>query len=88
MREIMLYGLTATHTRLFQGLDDLTEEEAARIPASGLSPIIWQAGHLALSDFNAARRVDANSAAKARPPASPVKAKARRQPHVATAAVR
>lgn len=63
MRDFLLYGLTATHTRLFRCLDDLTEDEARRSPAGGLSPIIWQAGHLALSDFGSARRADGRSAA-------------------------
>ena len=63
MPDFLLYGLTATHTRLFRCLDDLTDDEARRSPAGGLSPIIWQAGHLALTDFNFARRADGRSAA-------------------------
>lgn len=57
MRELLLYGLKATHARLQRCLEDLTDDEARTSPA-GLSPIIWQAGHVATSDFALARRVD------------------------------
>ncbi len=63
MHETLLYGLTATHTRIHRCLADLTEEEALRSPMAGLAPIIWQAGHLAWADSNMAHRVDGSSAA-------------------------
>jgi uncharacterized damage-inducible protein DinB len=55
MREILQFGLDSTYTRLLKGLDDLTDEEARQCSA-GLSPIIWQAGHIALTDHNFAVR--------------------------------
>jgi uncharacterized damage-inducible protein DinB len=57
VRELLLYGLLATHTRLRRCLDDLSDDEAHTSPA-GLSPVIWQAGHVATTDFAFARRVD------------------------------
>jgi hypothetical protein len=65
MRDALLYGLNATNTRLFQSLEDVTEAEAQRAPVAGLSPIIWQAGHLALADFDFARRADGTLTAPA-----------------------
>jgi hypothetical protein len=44
-------------------LADLTEEEAQRSPVGGLSPIVWQAGHTALTDYNMARRADGRTQA-------------------------
>ncbi|MDR7544275.1 MAG: DinB family protein [Armatimonadota bacterium] len=64
MRELLLYGLRATHTRLQRCLEDLTDEEARMTPA-GLSPIIWQAGHVATTDFAFARRADGRTEAPA-----------------------
>ncbi len=61
MRDALLFGLNATNVRLLEGLNDVTESEAQRAPVAGLSPIIWQAGHLALTDFNYARRADGTS---------------------------
>ncbi len=58
MREIALYGLTATHTRIHRCLEEITEEEARRPPLAGLSPVVWQVGHLAWADFGLARRAD------------------------------
>ncbi|MDR7419885.1 MAG: DinB family protein [Armatimonadota bacterium] len=56
MRDLLLYGLQATHTRLQRCLEDLSEDEARTSPAGGLSPLIWQAGHVATTDFAFARR--------------------------------
>jgi uncharacterized damage-inducible protein DinB len=58
VQELLLYGLHATYTRLLRCLEDLTDGEARSVPAGGLSPIIWQAGHVATTDFAFARRVD------------------------------
>ncbi|MDR7481314.1 MAG: DinB family protein [Armatimonadota bacterium] len=57
IRAVLLYGLTATHARLLRCLEDLTDDEARRTP-HGLTPIIWQAGHIALADAGFARRAD------------------------------
>ncbi len=48
-RDFMLFGLTATSTRALRCVDDVGDEEA-RQSLHGLSPIIWQLGHLALAD--------------------------------------
>jgi hypothetical protein len=58
------YGLTATYERMVRCLADLTDDEARGMP-DGLTPIIWQAGHIALTDFQFARRADARSEAPA-----------------------
>ena len=63
MNETLLYGLTATHTRIHRCLADLIDEEARRSPMAGLAPIVWQVGHLAWADSSMARRVDGGSAA-------------------------
>jgi uncharacterized damage-inducible protein DinB len=60
MRELLLYGLQSTHTRLQRCLEDLTEQEAGAKP-DGLTPIIWQAGHVATTDFAFARRADGHT---------------------------
>jgi uncharacterized damage-inducible protein DinB len=57
MRDLLLYGLSATHTRLRRCLEDMSDEEAGRSP-SGLTPVAWQVGHVALVDFGFARRAD------------------------------
>jgi uncharacterized damage-inducible protein DinB len=64
VRELLLYGLKVTHARLQRCLEDLSDDEARTSPA-GLSPIIWQAGHVATSDFAFARRVDGRTEAPA-----------------------
>ncbi len=48
-RNFMLFGLTATSTRALRCVDDVGDEESRR-SLHGLSPIIWQFGHLALAD--------------------------------------
>jgi hypothetical protein len=63
VRETLLYGLDATHTRAHRCLEDLTEDEARRSPTDGLSPIVWQVGHLAYYDAVFARLVDGRAAA-------------------------
>lgn len=63
MREFLLYGIEATHIRLMRCLEDLSDDEARRSP-HGLSPVIWQAGHVALTDVNFARRADGTSEAQ------------------------
>src|SRR3989442_7244815 len=46
---VVVYGLTASFTRAQRCVEDLSDGEAAQTPNS-LTPIIWQLGHLALSD--------------------------------------
>jgi hypothetical protein len=55
VRELLMFGLNSTHSRLLRCLDDVTEDEARQLPG-GLSPIVWQAGHVATTDFAFARR--------------------------------
>ena len=62
IRELASYGLTATFTRINRCLEDVSEDEARRLP-SGLTPLIWQAGHIALSDLCFAARADGKSKA-------------------------
>ena len=57
IQELTLYGLTATFTRINRCLEDISEEESRRLP-SGLTPLVWQAGHIALSDVTFASRAD------------------------------
>lgn len=49
MREQFRYGLEASYSRALRCVGDIGEEEARQAP-HGLSPIIWQLGHLALAD--------------------------------------
>jgi uncharacterized damage-inducible protein DinB len=62
VREFLLYGLSATHTRLRRCLEDMSDEEARRAP-SGLTPAAWQVGHVALVDFGFAQRGGATAPA-------------------------
>jgi len=45
----IVYGLTASFTRVQRCVEDVSDSEAAQTPHD-LTPIIWQLGHLALSD--------------------------------------
>jgi len=63
-RDVALFGLTATFTRINRCLEDISEEEARKLP-SGLTPLIWQAGHIAASDFSFAARADGKAKAPA-----------------------
>jgi len=54
-RAMLGFGLTAAHSRVLRSLHDVTEEEARQMP-HGLTPIIWQAGHIALTDIRCVRR--------------------------------
>jgi uncharacterized damage-inducible protein DinB len=64
MREIILFGLNATFTRINRCLEEISEDEARHLP-SGLTPVIWQVGHIAASDFTFAARADGTSKAPA-----------------------
>src|SRR2546425_10562175 len=48
-RSIAVYGLTASFTRVQRCVEDVSDGEAAQTP-NNLTPIVWQLGHLALSD--------------------------------------
>ena len=48
-------GLMATHERVQLCTADVTDEEAGRV-VSGLTPIIWQIGHVALIDAGYGQR--------------------------------
>lgn len=48
-RSIVAYGLTASFTRVQRCVEDISETEAGGTP-NNLTPIIWQLGHLALTD--------------------------------------
>lgn len=49
MRDVVTYGLKATFTRALRCVEDVSDTEAGQTRYN-LSPIIWQLGHLALSD--------------------------------------
>ena len=48
-RDVIRFGLTASFTRVLRCVEDVSEAEAGHLP-NNLSPMIWQLGHLALSD--------------------------------------
>ena len=50
VRDVLLNDVGRTNRILLRTLGDLTNDEAQRSPVSGLSPVIWQVGHLAASD--------------------------------------
>ncbi len=54
-RDVALIEVARTNQILLRTLGDLNEEELQRSPAGGLSPIIWQVGHLATQDAYFAR---------------------------------
>ncbi len=61
LRVLLDYGLTVTYARFLRCLEDITDDEARRMPAE-LTPIVWQVGHVAVADFAFARRLDGTSA--------------------------
>jgi len=48
-RDVIRFGLTASFTRTQRCVEDVSDGEAAQTP-NNLTPIVWQLGHLALSD--------------------------------------
>jgi uncharacterized damage-inducible protein DinB len=48
-KDLLRYALEATRDRVIRCLEDLSEEEARRV-VQGLSPVVWQVGHLAQAD--------------------------------------
>lgn len=51
-RALLQQQLTLSHRLLKHSLNDVTEEDAHRIPAETVSPIVWQAGHVAYVNFS------------------------------------
>ena len=49
VRDTIQFGLNATFTRALRCVEDVSDAEARHTP-SNLSPIIWQWGHITLSD--------------------------------------
>jgi hypothetical protein len=50
VRDVLLNDVARTNRIFLRTLGDLTEDEMQRSPAGGLSPVIWQVGHVAVSD--------------------------------------
>src|SRR5437867_3693457 len=61
-RDVIRFGLAASFTRVLRCVEDVSEAEAGQMP-NNLSPIIWQVGHLALSDGGFLRLADVASPA-------------------------
>lgn len=55
MRELIIYGLQSSFARAIRCIEDVTEDEARATPQA-LSPLIWQLGHLVVSDAGYLRR--------------------------------
>jgi uncharacterized damage-inducible protein DinB len=49
-RAMITQQLDLYYARLERALEGISEEEARRIPAGPLAPIVWQVGHLAVVD--------------------------------------
>lgn len=58
-RDVLRFALTATFERVLRCLQDVSEEEARRV-VGGLSPVIWQVGHLAHADGVLLRKAGLN----------------------------
>lgn len=56
MRELIAYGLETTFVRAVRCVEDVTDEEA-RVRRHGLTPVIWQLGHIVTADAGYLRRV-------------------------------
>ena len=51
-RALIQQQLALSHRLLKHSLTDISEEEAHRMPAPGVSPIVWQVGHVAYVNFS------------------------------------
>ncbi|HEV2284160.1 MAG TPA: DinB family protein [bacterium] len=58
-RTLILQQLALSHRLLKHTLNDITDEDAQRIPSAAVSPIIWHVGHVALVNFSFAGGRDA-----------------------------
>lgn len=48
-RDLIIYGLESSFGRVIRCVDDVSEDEARAVP-KGLSPVVWQLGHLVVID--------------------------------------
>lgn len=55
VRDLIRYGLETSYPRVLRCVEDTTDEEAWAAP-HGLTPMIWQFGHLAFMDAGYLRR--------------------------------
>lgn len=51
-RALIQQQLRLSHRLLKHSLNDVTEAEAHQVPAQAVSPIVWQAGHVAYINFS------------------------------------
>lgn len=65
-KPIVVQQLGISHDRLKQCIDDLTDEEARRLLAGALSPVVWQLGHVAVMDASFAQRAGGTHTVPAR----------------------
>ncbi len=54
-KEVLRFALAGTHARVLRCVEDVSEEEAQRA-IHGLSPLVWQVGHLAYAEAGLLRR--------------------------------
>jgi len=50
VRDVFLMEINRTNRILLRTLEDLSADELQRSPVTGLSPVIWQVGHVAATD--------------------------------------
>lgn len=55
VRDMLLHDVARTHRIFLRTVGDLTEDEMQRVMAGGLSPVIWQIGHVVATDVYFAR---------------------------------
>ena len=55
VRDVLLNDVSRTSRIFLRTLGDLKEDELQRSPAGGLSPVIWQVGHVTATDAYFAR---------------------------------
>ena len=60
-RTLIQRSLGASHQIVKQTLSEVSDEDARRIPVTTLSPIVWQVGHLAVSNMNFIQRAGVTS---------------------------
>ncbi|HTD48014.1 MAG TPA: DinB family protein [bacterium] len=60
-RALLQHQLSTSHQIVKQCVNDIADGEAGRLPAPLLSPVIWQIGHLAVSNVNFIKRAGVTS---------------------------
>jgi len=60
LKAALRYALEATRERVLRCLEDVSEEEARRV-VHGLSPLVWQVGHVTYADGVLLRRAGRTS---------------------------